>query len=91
MRHLIPAVGLAAAICLITGCGSGQTKLENQYDFKERSFEAVQTAQLPELADPFASGLCVVLDENQNQDAGINADDVYKRQALPCGGPDSGS
>lgn len=74
MRHLIPAVGLAAAICLITGCGSGQTKLENQYDFKERSFEAVQTAQLPELAVPFASGLCVVLDENENQDAGINAE-----------------
>ncbi|PNV63784.1 D-alanyl-D-alanine carboxypeptidase [Clostridium sp. chh4-2] len=74
MKHYIQIVSLTAALCLASGCAPGKVKLENQYDFNERSIITSGQTDTQNLAVPFASDLCVVFDESQYEDSSVNSE-----------------
>ncbi|MBT9776983.1 D-alanyl-D-alanine carboxypeptidase [Clostridium sp. MCC353] len=67
-------MSLTAVLCLATGCAPGKVKLENQYDFNERTIVTAGQTDTEDLAVPFAAGLCVIFDESQYEDTAVNSE-----------------
>lgn len=72
--HRIFGMGVLSISLLLAGCGQGQG-LEGAYPAKERMEELVLL--LPgqyQRAEPFASGLCIVTEDDQAFDGGVDAE-----------------
>ncbi|WP_346344942.1 D-alanyl-D-alanine carboxypeptidase family protein [Clostridium sp. MCC353] len=74
MKPYIQIMSLTAVLCLATGCAPGKVKLENQYDFNERTIVTAGQTDTEDLAVPFAAGLCVIFDESQYEDTAVNSE-----------------
>ena len=74
MKYYVRFISLTAAVCLTAGCAPGKAKLENQYNFSERTVSVAESGDDPGLAVPFASDLCVIFEEGDGQSSGVNAE-----------------
>lgn len=71
-KYIICCLAVAGCIGFSSGCSLIPSKLEKEYSFEERVLTAEQPADAR--ADGFAADLCVVTDEAQYADSGVNAE-----------------